>query len=269
MWTGRMKIIIRIQIWAVLIGTGFAASCTTSQPQTSPQVNAPAQTVDAILEELENAANALKSYQACVESYFIEPLLESKTLRIGMLYYQKQPGGSKLRINFHTLVQDDEEPEKHIEQIIFDGVWLTRIDYQTQTVRYEQIADENHPVDAFEFASRHIPIIGFSRPADLKNQFEIALVDINDPNLDTAKHLLLKPKPDSKYESEYLVIDFWTDPDTALPTKIVATTADSDTYEIKLLRPEINKKLPNAVFRVEKPNNFDENRIPLSDRQNR
>jgi len=183
------------------------------------------------------------------------------------LYYQKYGKKSKLRINFKTLKQDDEKEQKYIEQYIFDGVWLTVIDYQIKQVKLYQQAEPNEPVDAFELASRNFPIIGFSKAEDLKNQFEIKLVEQQGGEAENFARLHLKVKPDSIYKDDYTSIDFWIDKKSGLPAKIVAITTEEDIYEIKLLKAKVNKKLNKKVFEVKIPKGFTVEKTPLNVRE--
>ena len=98
-----------------------------------------ANSVEAILTQLKQKTTNLTSYQAELEYRFKQPLLESETLRKGALYYQKSDEKSMLRVNFQTLKQDDEKERKYSEHFIFDGVWLTRIDYQIKKAERRQM----------------------------------------------------------------------------------------------------------------------------------
>jgi hypothetical protein len=155
-----LKILI---ITTLVIGIGGITSCaetTTANPQvdankgavdsTSDKGNPPAKNlpgqggqesspqVDNILDGLQKAAAGLKSYQCKVEYLFSQPVLESKTLRTGDLLYARFGNGSKLRINFNTLSQDDGPQQNYKESYIFDGLWLTHIDYQIKQVQKRQ-----------------------------------------------------------------------------------------------------------------------------------
>ena len=134
-------------------------------------------------------------------------MLESKTLRTGTLYYARFGGGSKLRINFDTLTQDDGPQQKYVEYYIFDGQWLTHIDYQIKQVQKRQLAEANEPIDAFELAKRNFPIIGFSKTDDLKKEFDVNLVGESNGLV----HLHMKVKPDSIYKDDYKSVEVWID----------------------------------------------------------
>ena len=87
-------------------------------------------TLDDVLERLSQETSKLQSYQCKVKYLFIQDpeLLDSRTLRNGVLYYKKDKDGSRIRVNFDTLKQDDDKEQKQKQQFMFDGVWLTRLD---------------------------------------------------------------------------------------------------------------------------------------------
>jgi outer membrane lipoprotein-sorting protein len=189
------------------------------------------------------------------------------------LYYQKsegklagaEPGAARsvLRMDFQTLKQDEEQEQKYIEQYIFDGIWLTHIDYQIKEVKRYQKAEPNEPVDAFELVGKNFPIIGFSKVEDLKKEFEIGLVEQQGVEAKNFIQLHLKVKAGSVYKDDYTSIDFWIDKKLYLPAKIVAVSTEEDVYEIKFLQPAINKKIDKKVFELEIPKGFAIEIIPL------
>lgn len=218
--------------------------------------------VDAVLKQLNEKAASVKSYQCKIEYVFSQPLFESKTLRKGRLYYRKDKEGSALRINFRTLRQDDEPQQKYIEQYIFDGVWLTVVDYQLKEVKRYQQAEVNEPVDAFELVKRNFPMVGFSEGEDLKKDFEIQLVDLHGSEGGKySHHLHLKTKADSMYKDDYTSIDFWVDKKSGLSGKIMAVSTEDDVYRINLPGAVVNKKINKKVFKVAIPKGFNESEV--------
>src|SRR4030042_6050769 len=105
-----------------------------------------------------------------------QPLFESKTLQSGQLYYLKEDKKSSLRINFSTRREDDNPPKEYKDEYIFDGTWLTRIDYQVKEVKRYQQAPEGKSIDAFDLISERFPIVGFSSVEKLEEQFNIQLI---------------------------------------------------------------------------------------------
>jgi outer membrane lipoprotein-sorting protein len=273
------KIITKVFSLSVVTMGVCLVSClaeqTDSNSMAKPQV-------EMVLERLKKQTIELKSYQSQIEYKFSQPILESETLRKGVLYYQKsegklagaEPGAARsvLRMDFQTLKQDEEQEQKYIEQYIFDGVWLTHIDYQIKEVKRYQKTEPNEPVDAFELVSENFPIIGFSKAEDLKKEFEIGLVE-QKPSVIPAQagiqdfiQLHLKVKADSVYKDDYTSIDFWVDKELYLPAKIVAVSTEEDIYEIKFLQPKVNKKIDEKVFGFKIPDGFNVETEPLKEK---
>jgi len=223
-----------------------------------------ANNVEAILEQLNKKTKELRSYHAQIEYKFSQPLLESQSARKGELYYSKNDKQSMLRVNFQTLKQDDEKQQKYVEQLIFDGIWLTHIDYQIKSAKRYQLAEPNKPMDAFELAGRNLPIIGFTKIENLEKQFEVQLVEQKkqgEPPPFIQLHL--KVKLDSIYKDDYTSIDFWINKELYLPDKVLAISTEEDIYEIKFLKPSVNKKMGGKVFEFEIPGDFSVEVNPL------
>jgi outer membrane lipoprotein-sorting protein len=238
-------------ILAVMVGGCGQASC-------AEQATGDANYVSSVLDGLRQKTSRLQSYQCEVKYLFSQPLLESKMLRTGNLYYARlgnglpAGAGSKLRINFDTLTQDENPQQKYGEQYIFDGRWLTHIDYQIKQVQKRQLAEANEPIDAFELAKRNFPLIGFDKSEDLRQQFDTNLVD--EPNGLT--HLHLKVKPDSRYKDDYKSVEVWIDKQLMLPAKISAVSTEGDFYEISFAKPKVNEVIDEKVFEFTIPDGF-------------
>jgi len=208
------------------------------------------------LQRLSVKTRQLESYQCRIDYLFEQPLFESKSLRKGNLYYQKKKDKSLLRINFETLKEDDDAPRDYKDEYIFDGRWLTHIDYQTEQVkRYEQ-AGEGEQIDAFELVRQSFPIIGFTKAEELEKDFEIKFVEQKSTKAGDFVQLKLKPKPESEYAEDYVSIDFWIDIEIDLPSKIEAVNTEKDLYTIEFLKPVINKTIDKKVFEYKIPKGF-------------
>jgi len=248
-----------------IAGTCWAGCCAknAASKKDSLEVNL----VETTLDQLKEKTGQLQSYQCELEYLFSQPLLESATLRKGVLYYKKSDGRSELRINFETLKQDDEQEQKYVEHYIFDGVWLTVIDYQIKQVKRYQQSEPNEPIDAFELAGRNFPLIGFSSAGELRKEFEIELAEQEGSKEENFIKLGLKVKPDSIYKDDYSKVEFWIDRELGLPARIVAVSTEEDIYDIKFLKVKVNEKINEKVFEFKIPKGFGEPEIiPLKKR---
>ena len=163
--------------------------------------------------------------------------------------------------------------QKYGEQYIFDGQWLTHIDYQIKQVQKRQLAEANEPtrqtdggqVDAFELAKRNFPLIGFDKTEDLQQQFDINLVSEKEQSnvvipaqagIQNLVHLNLKVKPDSIYKDDYKSVEVWIDKQLMLPAKISAVSTEGDIYEISFAKPKVNEVIDGKVFEFTIPDGF-------------
>ncbi|MFH1717273.1 MAG: hypothetical protein ABIF19_07985 [Planctomycetota bacterium] len=261
-------------LWAA--GICLASTCAGNS-ETQLQEETQTDPVDVVLARLNKKTSELKSYEGQVEYTYIQPLLESKALRKGVLYYSRSGGQSALRINFNTLKQEDEKEQKFIEQYIvadgavlsrgdhqFKGIWLVQIDYQVEQVTYHQLAeatDPNKPADVFDLVSRNFPMLGFTKIEELKKQFEVTLVEQKQPGPEDFIQVHLKVKPNSVYKDDYISIDFWIDKELGLPVKMIAVKTEpeppfGDIDEIKFLKPKVNKGIDKKVFEFTVPSSF-------------
>ena len=231
----------------------------------SPECNAGE--IEQILSKMNNATKQLKSCQAKISYLFIQDpdLLDSKTLQNGMLYYQKNNSHSQLRIRFDNIKQEDFDPEKRREEFLFDGVWLTRIDFKLKQIDRYQKAPEDKPIGVFELISHNFPLVGFSDIDHLKKDFDIRLPE-KPGKSNKSIRLLLTTKKGSRYENEYKKIDFCADGETYMPQQIVAYSSQGDIYDIKFTELKINKKLEKAVFTIETPPDFRKNTEQLEEK---
>ena len=253
-----------IAVLSVVLAAGLACGAAAPPAPTAPVAASDPNALDKVLQNLEAKATELKSYQVNMDYIFKQPLLESQQRRTGVLYYARFDKESFLRIDFNTLQQDEEKQQTYQQQYIFDGIWLLEVDHRLQTATRRQVAEPNKPLDAFALASKHLPVLGFSKVEDLRQQFDIELVAEPLAEAAAPQHLHLKVKPDSVYKDDYATLDFWIDRKIGLPMRVEAVTPEEDVYEIKLTDPKVNAPLDRKLFQVDIPRSFSEEVVPLA-----
>jgi hypothetical protein len=249
--------------WSAMAASPTESSCAAPTEPNNPSANT---AVQAILDRMHQTAQTIQSLRADLVYLFIQDpeLLEAKTLRQGVLYYTKSTGTSRpcLRISFDTIQQDEEAAQSRPEHYLFDGVWLTKIDIALETVDRYQKAPVDKPVGVFDFISHNFPMVGFTDPQKLKNEFEIsALPAPEDPN--QPQQLLLKVRPDSCYKNDYTQMQVWIDRKNWLPIRLTAVSVQGDFYDLRWNNLRLNEKIPDAVFQIEIPSHFHQNVHPL------
>jgi outer membrane lipoprotein-sorting protein len=237
-----MKSLI-LTVCIALVGAGWAA-----EPNECP--------VDTVLAKLQASAQAMTTYECRLSYLHWQPdMFDAKTLRKGRVFYKLTSGQSFLRIKFETRKEDEFDEQPYAEHFVFDGCWLTVIDYAQKTVQKHEVAEPNQPVNAFELAGGDMPIIGFSPTDDLKKEFNISLVKDEEKGGALVK-LHLKVKPESKYRDNYVSLDFWVSTKQWLPERIDALTKDGDIYQLRFTRAKVNSKISDKQFDIMIPKGF-------------
>ncbi len=211
------------------------------------------------LSKMSEAANKLTSFEAEITYKIIQDpeLFESTTANKGKIWYFKDANHSYTRLSFTSRQEDSFAPEKYHEEYIFDGYSVTRINYQLKQISIDQLAKkEDKPIDALELLSENMPIIGFTSSDNLSKDFIIKLL----PAQKTKPiELNLAVKENSKYYNKYVRLQLYVDRKLYLPTQIIATTRENDTYDIILnfKRGKLDKPIKLDIFKVEQPSSFE------------
>lgn len=252
---------IALPVLITAAATTRAATCCAVSPDGGSTATTPEVTpLQKILDRLQDNAAKLVSCTSKIEYLFIQDpdLLDSHSLRTGILYYLKSDDRSRVRINFETLKQDDFDAEERPEVYLFDGAWLTKVDYALEQIDLYQQAPEDKPLDAFDFISHHFPLVGFSGSRQFETEFVVSLGESpsDDPNL---IFLHLDVREDSRYSKDYKKIDFWIDGTLYLPRRVRALSTQGDIYDIRFLDIQTNIKLEKRTFTIETPVHFRKN----------
>lgn len=199
-----------------------------------------------IIEKLNQAANNLKNLSAEIEYIHAQPLFDTQTIRTGKLFYTKDANTGALRINFLTLKQDQSKQQNYREDYIFDGMKLTKIDYQSKSATTERLS-ENKPIDPFELVQNYFPIIGLAKPHEMTQQFDITV---------NGEFLKMIPKENSKFFKTYKEVNLKINPDNYLPSVFSAITCDDEQITIKLSRVNTSRAVEKKVFESNIPADF-------------
>lgn len=198
------------------------------------------------IQKLNQSAAILKNLTTEVEYIHAQPLFETQTIRTGKIYYTKDANNGSLRINFQTLKQDDSKQQNYKEDYVFDGMKLTRIDYQSKSAITEQYSTDK-PIEPLELVQDYFPIIGLSNPQEMTQEYEIKVEGGN---------LKLIPKENSKFYNTYKQIEITIDSKLDLPVNFKALTVEGEEITIKLGRIDTSNKIKKEVFEISIPADF-------------
>ena len=210
-------------------------------------------TVEQILVKITEKTEKLDSFTSnIVYSLTEDPeIFETTTSYTGNFRYLKTEQRQYAMLEFNARKQDEFPIEQYRQTYIFDGVWLTRIDYPLKQINRDQIAPEDEPQDVFKLLSEDFPLIGFSGADKLADAYDIKLTSAKDGRYS----LNLNLREDA--EVSYRDIEFVIDSRDFLPRTIKATsTSDNSVCVIELDSVAVNGKLTEKVFKFDIPEDF-------------
>ena len=269
-WKNLMRCIYWLTLTGVLVAS-LACACSTEKPA-PVDVNAPmesndigdtstipepnrAPTLAEILNHTQAAAESLNSLQGRVVYTFVDTFNESTTTRLGQVHYRRLGTRSDLRIQF-TAKKEDEMPEvRYREEMFFDGVWSTHIDYQGRMVKKQQLVPADQPMDALDLVSRDVPIFGFNGLKRLRERYHIETIPA-EPNAPTRVHLRFMPDPSTRSDDTYQRMDMWLDSRHWLPTHVEAVNQNEDVFDLRFPDLQIDQPIDPNVFNIQIPANF-------------
>jgi hypothetical protein len=231
-----IKNLIRmVSVLAVMLSISCASASVQDRQNGGEQIGR-TNPIDSILARLNRRTEELDSYQCQIEYRHVQPsVFDTQTLRKGTLYYSKLDGRSRLRVNFQTLQQDEEKEQKYNEQyIVVDGSEMPETGAhfeEFKSPKFIQIAhaeEPNQSANVFDLVSKNLPMVGFTKSDQLKEQFEITLPEQKNSEKQDIIQVHLKVKPNSVYKDDYVQIDCWIDEKLDLPVKIVAISTEPE-----------------------------------------
>jgi outer membrane lipoprotein-sorting protein len=130
---------------------------------------------------------------------------------------------------------------------------MTKIDYQAKSATSEQLVKDK-PIEPFELVQSYFPIIGFAKPDELAQQFDIKLQQKTDKqNFNT---FLLVPKEISGFFKIYKQVEIKIDSKNFLPFDFSALTCEDEKITIKLFQIDTSAAVKKDVFDIAIPADF-------------
>ena len=216
--------------------------------------------VNALLTEIEKAGSELKSFQAEMKYDVLDPLSESQRIRTGQLYYQVKEDVVYARIHFDDLVQLDlmdedsnPKPVKFNEDYYFDGLWVHRSNTQTKTIERWEVSLQRQARQSFRLGQGPFPLPFAITKSDVLEFFTVKIVsDEQDEanKVEKAIHMLLMPKPDTKYAEDYTSIEFWVNESSYFPVKIKYEEKDYIQTAVMWTNIKTDKKIKDSIFKT-------------------
>lgn len=241
-----------------------ANDAVAEQPvATTPERSA----VDALLDDLEKAAEGLRDFEARIAYHKLDAALDRREIRAGRIVYQVREDGTKrFAVLFDTVTigRSQRDVKKHY---VFDGSWLAEIDHEQKMFIKRQVVEPGKRMDPLKLGEGPFPLpIGQPR-AEVLARFDVSEASVPDEIplklLDKAKvrGIRLVPKPGTPEAEEYTSVDVFYDTETLLPVGVDALAARDavEGYEGKdrkfvlMTQLKKNEGVDDAMLTVEEP----------------
>lgn len=247
-------------------------SATPSAPAAAPAATAE---LDDLLARLETADRGLRTFTAQAQRIktFAEIQGGGRHVWQGTLWFAADapvegaplPNARPLRrfaVVFNTEVVDNAVRERK-QAFVFDGTWLLERDDQAKQFLRRRVVQQGDDKDPLRIGEGPFPVPIGQRAADLRQRFEVALVDpldgVDDVNarfrelLTTCYQVRLTPRAGSLMERDFRQIKLWYRRDDLVPILARTLNTDGSSDQVLLLKGERNADIPSGVFNTAEP----------------
>ena len=233
--------------------------------------------VISVLEKIEVTCAKLDSFTADMNYVVLQPLIDTKSVRTGKLFYVTDDNSVLAKIYFDSLAEidlmDDEaepEPLHFDESYYFDGLWVVRSNALTKTVQRWEVSEDRQNREAFRLGRGPFPLPFAIKKDDVLKYFEVESVNDKADKSEQAVtvHLKLKPQADSSYAEDYKQVDLWVSAETYLPVKIKYVKQDYEQNTVTWSNIKTGETVDKDIFEMPKtPKGWTEEITPLSNDQ--
>lgn len=242
--------------FVVPIAAGWSLACAQPAPNINPAASAadqaaPANTLDAVLDQLDQRGQTLDSFVADVELIEEDATLATENTRVGRIWYQKLPDGSvRLRIAFTERLDKNAKRNDPIDYVLEGGRLIERQHTKKLEVR-RQILRPGEKLNPFKLGEGPVPLPIGQKKEEVKKQFDVTLARPEKEDPAGTSHVLLRPKAGTSLARKFSLIDVWVDQKTQMPAKIMTSDRKEENLRTTTLKNvQINPRLTDEDFRL-------------------
>ena len=261
-----------------------AASTSQSEP-ISPQI-------EKILDDCEAAGDKTFALRAKFKYARLQKRVANLTERDGSVLYLRKVQAGEPEKNLEKLKFENPEgktppalPDQKFGKIRFDNLkedlftstkpeiysfydrFVHELNYKTMQLVHRELVPEGQVIDPFRLGEGVFPIPFGQKKKDMLAHFAIRLIPAADKDPADSDHLELTPRPDSdmarRNKGKNLLLHLYIDRRLHLPVRIVNETRD-ERITVDFSAIEINPKITEQDFKLEKPAGFQETTVPLN-----
>ena len=232
------------------------AAAPASQPATA---SAPAPldpAAERLLDALEQAGKKYATLTADIDYAVRMPMTGEEEFRTGTVALQTDTaaGGSKFRVSFLTLKQEDGPAVKDPVDYAFTGQWLTVAKHRIKQMTRYQVAAEGQHIEPLRLGKGPFPLPFGQKKEDVVKYFSVATRPAGPADPANTDYLKLATREPYRKEMTFVTLEMWVDRASRLPIKIISVDRNrSDVTTVLFKNLQTNKELPADLFNLPKP----------------
>lgn len=248
-----------LKSWVVLILIAGCASAQAPAPEPSAPPPAPAQpsasglspasSLDDILDTLDARGDELKDFNAKVSLATTDDVTGNETTLVGNMWMQRLPDGdARLHVLFDRKVVNDKPREEKMEYLLSKGMLIDR-DYGQRVEVQRQVLKPGQKMDLLKLGEGPFPLPLGQDKKDVHEMFEVKKFDPAKDDPAGTIHVQLTPRKDTQFARKFSTIDFWVDPASRMPVKIVTSDPNGTTTRTTTLtNVQVNSGIGDNEF---------------------
>ena len=223
-------------------------------PPAAPAAGAltPESPVDDVLDALDRRGDQLKDFTAAVTLADTDTALGNETKLTGRIWMQRLGADdARLRVLFDRKEVNDKAASERQEFKLADGLLIER-NYVDRTEVRRQVLQPGQKMNLLKLGEGPFPLPLGQDKADVHRMFEVKKLPPAADDPAGTIHVQLVPKQGTQFESRFASIDFWVDPQSAMPVRIVTLDPNQTTERTTELKDiQVNANLTDQAFTLE------------------
>ena len=209
--------------------------------------------VDDILDALDRRGDELKDFTANVSLTDTDTAVGNETKMSGKMWMQRiGADDARLRVNFDRRQANEEQPRADRQEFMLAGGMLTERMYTDRKEIRRQVLQPGQKMNLLKLGEGPFPLPLGQDKADVHKMFDVKKFPRADDDPAGTIHVQLVPKKGSQFEDRFATIDFWVDPQSRMPVRIVTQDPNGTTERTTELKDvKVNANLTEKDFQLE------------------
>ena len=203
--------------------------------------------IDDILDALDARGQGLTGFSADVKLIESDSATGDSSIRTGKVLYESAPN-SRIRVTFDKREANKKITEDKVEYLL-SGADLIDRTYRTKTQVKRKVLKPGEKLNLLKLGEGPFPLPIGQKKEDVHANFEVRKVEPKKDDPQNTVHLLLNPKPDTRFAKKFKSLDVWVDLKDNMPRRIETLDSNESTIRAtELSSVQVNPKLTDADF---------------------